>query len=243
MVSCKQCGAPTDSAASFCRSCGAALSAANAVSSVPSQPAAATAYAPAPALPKKKSRKALKIIGIVFAVFFGLIILSAIFGAGKKDGTTTSHENSESNPAAAPVTLSDEEKAKEGQQMCTEVQSQINDFLKNSIKGIECQPSTDGDGIGLVVAYPLPILAKENLVRKNTLYLTFSLAGGVASRHSQAPVKTIYAMDSSTAVFAVSGEFAEQTYTKMVNNQLSEDEAKEAFYKAARRVKLPPTAH
>jgi hypothetical protein len=86
MVSCKQCGAPIDSTASFCRSCGTAQPAADAGSSAPAQSVAATAYAPAPVVAKKKSKKALKIVGIVVAVFVALVVWGAIIDAGKNKG-------------------------------------------------------------------------------------------------------------------------------------------------------------
>ena len=247
MVPCKKCGAPNDPNASFCRGCGTAQPAGNAGPSpaaVPPPPASAVAYPPAPALTKKKSKKVLKIVGIVVAVFVALVVWGAIIDSGKNGGkgSATPAESNESKPAAA-APANDEEQAKDGRLMCAEIQSQLKDYLKDAIKGIECKPGGEAGGIALVVAYPLPLLAKDDLVRKNTLFMTFSLAGGAMSRHPNTTVKEVYALDSSMTSFAVPGEFVQELYTKLVNSQLSQKDGIEEVAKVAHRVKIPPKTH
>src|SRR4029077_15658970 len=170
MVPCKKCGAPNDPNASFCRGCGTAqpsASAGTAPAVVPPPPASAVAYPPAPPATKKKSKKALKIVGIVVAVFIALVIWGAIIDSGKNGGKgPATPESSESKPAVAPAPASEEEQGKDGRLMCAEIQPQLKDSLKNAIKGIECKPGGETGGIALVIAYPLPLLAKDDLVRK-----------------------------------------------------------------------------
>ena len=203
------------------------------------------AYPPAPAVAKKKSKKALKIVGIVVAVFVALVVWGAMIDSGKHagKGSAAAPESSESKPAAPPASASEEEHAKDGGLMCAEIQSQLKDYLKDSIKGIECKPGGETGGIALVVAYPLPLLAKDDLVRKNTLFMTFSIAGGAISRHTTTTVKKVYVLDSSQTAFRVPGEFAEQLYTKLVNDKLSQDDGKEEVIKVAQKGTIPLKSH
>lgn len=244
MASCSKCGAPYGPTSQFCTGCGTTL-AQSAGSAAPASYAPAIATPPASMQIKKKKGKLLKIVGIVVAVFFALVIWGAISESGKNGGKSPvpSTESGESKPATAAPSASAEEQAKDGRLMCAEIQSQLKDYLKDSIKGIECKPGGETGGIALAVAYPLPLLAKDDLIRKNTLFMTFSIAGGAISRHSNTTVKEVYALDSSRTSFAVPGEFAQQLYTRMVNSQLSEGDGKEEVVKVAHRVTIPEKNH
>jgi len=247
MAFCSKCGAPYGPTSQFCAGCGTTLaqSAGSASTAVPSPYSPAIATPPASMQTKKKKGKLLKIVGIVAAVFFALVIWGAVSESGKNGGKgqVPSAESGESKPATVAPSASNEEQAKDGRVMCVEIQSQLKDYLKDSIKGIECKPGGEAGGIALAVAYPLPLLAKDDLIRKNTLFMTFSIAGGAISRHTNTTVKEVYALDSSRTSFVVPGEFAQQLYTRMVNSQLSEGDGKEEVIRVAHRVTIPEKNH
>lgn len=238
MVPCKKCGAPNHPTSGFCRGCGTALPATN----VEMSPGAVTSPPP-PAAARKKGNLVLKIIGILVAIFVGLVVFGAIIDASKngEKGAAKAPEGGDGKPAATSVALSADELAKDGRLMCAEIQQQLTAYLKNAIKGIECQPGAMPDGmVSLVVAYPVPVLAKDDVVRKNTLFITFSLAGEAMAKRSNAMVEEVYVLDSSVTVFKVPGAFAKQMYTNMVSGQLSEKDARDQAAQRAQKTKLPP---
>lgn len=244
MAFCTQCGVRNEPLSRFCQACGTALPATN----IGMSPGTVS---PPPAVVKKQRDNTLKIVGIAVTVLVGLFVLFAIFlGAmiefAKNDGkgTPKTLANSNSKAAVVPALTSAEDRAREGRLMCAEVQQQLTVFLKNSVKGIECQLTGETNGmIGLVVGYPAPALAKDGMLRRNTLLVTFSIVGSAMSKHSNVPVNDVYVIDSSRTSFKVSGTFARQLYTKMVNSQLSEKDGREEVAKFAQRVKIPKNGH
>jgi zinc-ribbon domain len=244
MAICSRCGATLNPNASFCGNCGIAQAANPGATPAFVQPpaAAGVAYAPALSPPKRKRGRVLKVLGIIFGVFMALVVWGAMMDSGKNGGKGpggASQPNSE--PSAAVNTVPDRGSAadKEGHAMCAEAQAQINEYLKNSIKGIECQPAGAPGGISLVVGYPAPLLSGEDVIRKNALLMTFSLAGAAIARHPGTPVKYVYALDSSDTTFTVTGDFAKQIYTKLVNSELSQSDAREEIARTAVRGKAP----
>jgi hypothetical protein len=245
MATCSRCGATLNNPnASFCSNCGTAQisNPGAAPAFVPPPAAAGVAYAPALLPPKRKRGKVLKVLGIVFAVFMALVVWGAIIDSGKNGGKGSAGASEpNSGPSVAVDTVPDRGSPadKEGHAMCAEAQAQINEYLKNSIKVIECQPAGVPGGISLVVGYPAPLLSGDNVVRKNALLMTFSLAGAAISRHPGTPVKNVYALDSSDTTFTVTGDFAKQIYTKLVNSELSQSDAREEVARTAVRGKVP----
>ncbi len=255
MAICSRCGATLNPNASFCGNCGTAQAAnpGAAPAFVQPQAAAGVAFAPALLSPKRKRGKVLKVLGIIFGVFMALAVWGAMMDPGKNGGKGSagaSQPNSWSSAAADAVPDRGSAAAdaipdrgspvdKEGHAMCAEAQAQINEYLKNSIKGIECQPAGVPGGISLVVGYPAPLLSGDNVVRKNALLMTFSLVGAAIARHPGTTVKYVYALDSSETTFTVTGDFAKRIYTKLVNSELSESDAREEIARTAVKGKVP----
>jgi len=137
-----------------------------------------------------------------------------------------------------PTVTAAEEWAQDGRLMCAEIQQRLTGYLKN--KDIKCEPGEEAAGaIGLVVAYPLPILAKDDMARKDVLFVTVALAGEAMSKHPKTTVNEIYVVDSSGTSFGVVGELAQQIHTKLMNHQLSEKDGKAEVSAFAQRVKVP----
>ncbi len=234
MVTCSRCGATLNPNASFCGNCGTAQATnpGAAPQFVPPPAPAGLAYAPAPASPQKKGHPVLKVLGIIFAVFVGFAIWGAILQANHTGGQASTSVNSGSHTSSSPL--------EESRQMCSEIREKLELFLKNKIKGIECQPAQDDNsGVVLVIGYPLPALANNDIVKKNTLLMTYSIVGQTMASYPNIHISKVYALDSSRTSFAVSGSYAQQLYLRLVNNQLSEPDAREEVIRIAKRVNLP----
>jgi hypothetical protein len=235
MVTCSRCGATLNNPnALFCSNCGAqtASSGATTPSFVPPPAAAGVAYAPAPSVPQKKGHPVLKVFGIITAVFVGFVIWGAVLQSKHTGTPTTSGSATYANSY------------EESQQMCAVIAQRLKDYFRGSANGLECKSGMGDDGtLGLIIAYPYPVLGKDGEIKNNALLYAFAMAGESMSEHARVPVGRVYVMDSSSACFVVPGMFARQIYTKALEQKVPESQLAHEVAITAKRVKIPQTHH
>jgi hypothetical protein len=234
MVTCSRCGATLNPNASFCGNCGTAQ-AANPVAApqfVPPPAPAGVAYAPAPARPQKKGHPVLKVFGIIAAVFVGFAIWGTVLKSNHSGVSTTPGSSTYANPY------------EESQQMCAIIAQRLKDYFRGNANSLECKSGMGDDGtLGLIIAYPYPVLVKDGEIKNNALLYAFAMAGESMSEHASVPIGRVYVMDSSTACFVVPGSFARQIYTRALEQKSPEDELAREVARTAKRVKIPQTHH
>jgi len=132
--------------------------------------------------------------------------------------------------------------------MCAEFRQRLlSDFLKSKMQSdVVCAPAVGSGGhTSIVIGYAAPFLAKNDMLRKNTLYLTFGIAGETIDKHPGITIDEVAVVDSTRTAFRVTGAFAKDLHKRTIGGDLTDDSAALQFVlKHAQRVNIPlPEPH